>query len=464
MKKVVFLVVLFSLALIFTFHAIGCDPGEVDEPDEVDKKEEKPDEGLAEEPKEFTGLDLEEAADPDAWNEFFPNQYATWEETSEMNEMGVDTTFGGASKDGELIDYTEVYPFLQTNYDGFGFAESYNRSRGHYYALEDVKETGRLPDWEDRPATCLACKSSDVVVGEEEHGGDFYDASFEEVVGDNTVSCLDCHSHEDGSVQAQRGYVDQAFEISEDQFKNIDPFDEDYENDQTCAQCHVNYYFEFDTDKEFVEAKGQPILPWSEGLAAEEQYEHYEKVGFDGEFEHARTGTPTIKAQHPEYELLHEGKESNVHSDMGLSCVDCHMPETESDDGETFSSHKWTSPLTDEDSIDDCLSCHSDWEDQDEVKEKTAEVQEGVYEKQNRIGEKLEEFIDKLADAKDDEELTGENLEEAQSIHREAQFYWDFIWVENSNGFHNWDEAYRVLNKADEMIDEGMEFLEDNIE
>ncbi|WP_203594409.1 ammonia-forming cytochrome c nitrite reductase subunit c552 [Wenzhouxiangella limi] len=47
-----------------------------------------------------------------------------------------------------------------------------------------------------------------------------------------------------------------------------------------------------------------------------------------------------------------------------------------------------------------------------------------------------------------------------QQIHREAQFYWDFIWVENSNGFHNWDEAHRVLDKAEALINEGMGVLD----
>ncbi|WP_420823056.1 ammonia-forming cytochrome c nitrite reductase subunit c552 [Wenzhouxiangella limi] len=45
-------------------------------------------------------------------------------------------------------------------------------------------------------------------------------------------------------------------------------------------------------------------------------------------------------------------------------------------------------------------------------------------------------------------------------MHREAQFYWDFIWVENSNGFHNWDEAHRVLDKAEALINEGMGVLD----
>ena len=42
-------------------------------------------------------------------------------------------------------------------------------------------------------------------------------------------------------------------------------------------------------------------------------------------------------------------------------------------------------------------------------------------------------------------------LGEARDLHREAQLRWDFIAAENSMGFHNPEEALRILAAATDM-------------
>jgi nitrite reductase (cytochrome c-552) len=39
-------------------------------------------------------------------------------------------------------------------------------------------------------------------------------------------------------------------------------------------------------------------------------------------------------------------------------------------------------------------------------------------------------------------------LEEARQLYRNANYRWDFVASENSNGFHNPTEALRVLGEA----------------
>ncbi|MCK8824803.1 ammonia-forming cytochrome c nitrite reductase subunit c552 [Fuchsiella alkaliacetigena] len=427
-KKILFLL---AISLVFALVMVGCQED-------------------VEETEEFRGFDsLEEAADSDAWEAYFPAQYQEWVATEEMTINPDDTTYGGAAMyvDGEVVkmDYLEIYPFLKTTYAGFPFSQSYYRSRGHAYALQDVLETGRLPDFDERPAACLSCKSTDVVVQEDKYGDDFYSKSFAEVSKDNTVGCLDCHDHEDASVVAQRSYVGEA--LDHDTFENMNP---EGRSDLSCAQCHVNYHFDPETTK--------ITLPWTYGLTVEDQLAHYDSVGrVNDEWEHEITGALVAKVQHPEYELFHEGLKTNVHSNMGLGCEDCHMPQQVDEAGNEYSFHQWTSPLTHVE--DSCLDCHSGW-GEDGVIERTEAVQSEVYEKQNRLGDELAGFIDKLGAAKDEGSLTDSELEEAQAIHREAQFYWDFVWVENSNGFHNWEEANRILDNAEELINEGLEIVE----
>ncbi|NDY94128.1 ammonia-forming cytochrome c nitrite reductase subunit c552, partial [Wenzhouxiangella limi] len=266
---------------------------------------------------------------------YFPAQYEGWMRTSEMQE----TTYGGGGKaaaedmDIEKINYLEMYPFLKVNYDGFAFSKGYYRSRGHYYALTDIADTERLPDWEKRPATCIGCKTTDVSKLDAIHGDDWYSMPFAKVMGSNTIGCLDCHAPDDATVRHARTWLDEG--IAHGTFANIEP---EGRTDLVCAQCHTNYHFNAETRK--VE------LAWTTGLTAEAQLEHYDEAQRSDEWVHPQTGALVAKLQHPEYELYHEGQEVNVHSRLGLQCTDCHMPKATDSDGEEYTEHHWTSPLT----------------------------------------------------------------------------------------------------------------------
>ena len=400
-----------------------------------------PDNG--ERPK-FEGFDmLDEAVVSENWKRFFPKQYEGWIGTREMRQ----TTYGGGGRaeaedmEVQKINYLEMYPFLTVNYDGFPFSKGYYRSRGHYYAMTDVIDTERLPDWDTRAATCIGCKTTDVTKLTAIHGDDWYRMSFAEVVSKNTIGCLDCHAAEDASIRHARDWLDEG--IAHGTFANIEP---EGRTDLVCAQCHTNYHFHAETRK--------VVLPWSTGLNVEAQLEHYDADRRSDEWVHPQTGALVAKIQHPEYELYHEGQEVNVHSMLGLQCTDCHMPKAAGNNGEKYTEHQWTSPLTHVEKT--CLGCHSRWGVEGTI-ERAEGVQGRVYHKQNRIGRELADFIEAVGAAREDLEQT--TLTRLQQIHREAQFYWDFIWVENSNGFHNWGEAHRVLDKAEALIIEGMELL-----
>jgi nitrite reductase (cytochrome c-552) len=424
MKKFVSLILILSCITLFT---VGCQTA----------AEPNPDEALT-----FAGFaSLEEAAVSAAWKGYFPNQYETYLATNEMSR----TTYGGSGEDGQKMNYLELYPFLKTTYAGFPFSISYYRSRGHVFSIEDTMATGRLPDLNTRPASCLTCKSTDAVVLQEQYGVEWHSKSFADVVGTNPVGCLNCHDAGDASVTPQMNFVTYAINLGT--FRNIEP---EGRADLTCAQCHVNYHFDPQTR--------EIVLPWSIGLTVEDQFAHYnQETRFNDEWEHSITGALVAKVQHPEYEMYHEGQITNIHSTLGLGCNDCHMPAVNDTDGNEFSSHNWTSPL--KHVAESCLSCHSSW-GEDGVIARAEGVQAGVYEEQNRLGYKLEEFILAVGEARENGTLTDEQLKDIQSIHREAQFYWDFVWVENSNGFHNWLEAERILGNAEKLIDQGMELLQ----
>jgi nitrite reductase (cytochrome c-552) len=87
-----------------------------------------------------------------------------------------------------------------------------------------------------------------------------------------------------------------------------------------------------------------------EGMKIENQYEHYQRIGFS-DYKHGETGAPMLKAQHPEFELNAYG----LHAQSGVSCADCHMPYMR--DGNIKVTDHWVrTPL---DNINGtCMQCH----------------------------------------------------------------------------------------------------------
>ena len=61
-----------------------------------------------------------------------------------------------------------------------------------------------------------------------------------------------------------------------------------------------------------------------------------------------------------------------------------------------------------------------------------------------------------LAKAVESGEYTEEELDAIRAVARDAQFYWDFVFVENSNGAHNSKLTYRCLDKAAELTEQAM--------
>ena len=149
-----------------------------------------------------------------------------------------------------------------------------------------------------------------------------------------------------------------------------------------------------------------------------------------------------IKMQHPDYELF---SADSTHYKAGVACADCHMPYTR--DGATkYSTHDVKSPLLNAEAA--CGQCHTD----------VAYVTARVATIQKQVNDTLlateDAIIDAITTIKAAAALPGVNAEllnEARSLHREAQLRWDFIAAENSMGFHNPEEALRILANATDL-------------
>jgi nitrite reductase (cytochrome c-552) len=200
-----------------------------------------------------------------------------------------------------------------------------------------------------------------------------------------------------------------------------------------CANCHVEYYFKGD---------GKYLtFPWEDGTTIEDIATYYAELQFK-DWEHPQSGAPMIKMQHPEYELF---TANSTHYNAGVACADCHMPYTR-DGAAKFSTHDVKSPLLNSENA--CGQCHTDVS---YVVDRVSTIQNQVSETMIATEDALLAAIGAIEAAAAASGTDAGLLEEARWLHREAQLRWDFIAAENSMGFHNPEEALRILAAATNM-------------
>ena len=352
-------------------------------------------------------------------------------------------TMGENKNNSYVLDYLEEDPYLVNIYEGYGFAKDYGSARGHEYCLEDVSKTQRPHPL----ANCLTCKTPNFAKLVNDMGVSAYTMSFDEALPmmEENVSCYTCHGNEAGNkgeLRVTHSYVNTALGQNA---QSIDAAT------LSCGQCHIEYYFT-PTDKE-------TMMPYDsvEAMTPEAILAYYDNmvlpdgtVGF-ADWTQESTGTRMLKAQHPEMETYLQGK----HAAEGMSCADCHMPIEMTDDGTVYHSHLLVSPLESETLLSTCAVCHGD----ENMAQKVHRIQDSVTAQEKVVGNKLSAFKDALAAAVSAGTYSEEELSELRKLHREAQWFFDYCYVENSEGAHNSKLSYHCLEVAEQKIDEAMSLL-----
>ncbi|MBQ7890271.1 MAG: ammonia-forming cytochrome c nitrite reductase subunit c552 [Erysipelotrichaceae bacterium] len=346
------------------------------------------------------------------WKEEYPEIYASFV-ANEENEF--------------VFDHVEEYPMISAVYEGMAFNTYYNAARAHSYSLEDVQNTGRP----HALANCLTCKSADYTAIVNKTGLSAYTTDFAEMAAklEEGISCYNCHGNDVTELVVTHQYLTNA--VGEDSGVAIETL--------TCGQCHVEYYFDKETKA--------VTLPYGsiEEASPDAILAYFNEMGF-ADYTNPRTGTQQIKVQHPEFETYTGA--GSVHAGQ-FTCADCHMGNATSEDGTTYVSHTWTSPLNNPELVaQNCASCHADFEGF--VKGIQEKAEDRVYE----IGYDLEELTNKLAAAVESGQYTEDELNAIRALNRDAQFYWDFVFVENSEGAHNSKLTHDCLDKAEALIEQ----------
>lgn len=362
------------------------------------------------------------------WGKNFPREYQSYYQTA-------DTGFKSMLNGSAMIDELEEDPDLVILWAGYGFSWDYNQGRGHYYAVEDVRNTLRTGapmngEVSPMPNTCWTCKSPDVPRLMNQMGiAEFYKGTWEllghEVV--NPIGCADCHDAETMNLHISRPALIEAFE---DMGKDITKATHQEMRSLVCAQCHVEYYF----NKKKTDGIPYLTFPWHKGTSCEAMETYYDSLDFS-DWTHSISLAPMIKAQHPGYELYLTG----VHADRGVSCADCHMPYM-SEGGQKFTDHHIRSPLNN--IANSCQVCH---------REETEKLIGNVYERQRKIKETqqlLEDILVKLHIEAGKAWELGATEEQMKSILRDirhAQWRWDFAVAAHGSSFHSPLETSRIL-------------------
>jgi nitrite reductase (cytochrome c-552) len=385
----------------------------------------------------------DDTVDPATWGVNWPRQYDGYRRTVDYTK----TRYGGS--EALPTQKLDQQPWLRTMYAGYAFSLDYREARGHAYMLFDQEHTRRMQ--KPQPGACLHCHASvlpayrflgqgDVLAGfrrmnalpyaEARHLTD--DAGHELV--SHPVSCVDCHDPQTLALRVTRpGFLLGIQALKAHQGIS----DHDVNRDATrqelrtfvCAQCHVEYYFQ-GPDK-------QLTYPWARGLEVEQIEAYYDAEGWS-DFEHAVTGAPVLKAQHPEFELWSQG----IHARSGVSCADCHMPYRR-EGALKVSEHHVRSPLLEVSRS--CQVCHNIPES--ELLARAASIQDRTHALLERSGAALVDMVAAVGAVKASG-ATPEQLAPLYALQRRAQWRLDFVSSENSVGFHAPQEAARILAEA----------------
>ncbi|MBR6889833.1 MAG: ammonia-forming cytochrome c nitrite reductase subunit c552, partial [Clostridia bacterium] len=253
----------------------------------------------------------------------------------------------------------------------------------------------------------------------------------------NNVSCYTCHGADNGNGGAMvvtHQYVNEALG---DNAAAINPAT------LSCGQCHIEYYF--------TPEDSETMMPYHSAaeMTPEAILAYYDAMDF-ADWTQESTGTRMQKAQHPEMETVLQGKHGQL-----LSCADCHMPTETTEDGVEYRSHKLVSPLENEALLESCAKCHGDTDMAAYVRD----IQAKTTARETQVGNKLSGMKDALAAAVASGTWSEDDLNAVRKLHREAQWFFDFCYVENAEGAHNSALAERCLDTADAKIDEALTLL-----
>ncbi len=385
--------------------------------------------------------------DPAEWGKAYPVHYDLWKMTEEPQPAGKSKYKKGWDADGITYDKLSQYPYMALLFNGWGFGIEFNEPRGHAYMIRDQLkiDESRLGSG----GVCLTCKTPYAPKLEEEMGVNYYMKPYKEVLAEVPekhrelgVACVDCHDSQTMKLKLSREFtlgkalnvmgVDRS-KLTTQQMRTL-----------VCAQCHVTYAIPKNDNKKSVGL----YFPWQGSklgnISIENIIAQFRNDPTVLEWKQTVTGFRLPFIRHPEFELY---SNSSVHWVAGASCTDCHMPYTKVGSVKV-SDHRVASPLKSD--LKACQQCHA--EGPEWLRQRVYDIQDRTVSMKIRAGY-ANATVAKLFELTHKAQEGGTVVD--QALYDQAkEFYFDsffrliFIGAENSMGFHNPQEAARVLSDS----------------
>lgn len=383
----------------------------------------------------------------------YPLQYASLQQTR-VNAKGI--TVGHAAAHLQHICESPTVrdhngdPVLDENGNEQFIEAAYDSSAGTY-SIDKLSDE-QLAEMNLRTG-CTACKTTRFQDVYAQQGaaafGNVYNAEARAIVDGDYFDCGLCHkgNPEDGTLEAGLMFFPAVGASLADR---LDP------RNGVCGQCH-NYLDYRSTIRSNDDLHSIDAYRYGFDVDALFETSWEDGVNFDVDEE---TGIAESYVLHPTIELfLGTGMQQ-----LGMTCVDCHMPKAD-EEGVAFTDHfSANSPLENSDSLAYCLTCHERQGigSASEMVAYTREAQSQLAEGTEALQEREAQFKQKL------EQAIAQHGKDNPALDRAKKLYAKVTWYEkclvtgpneslgSQAAMLNWRE---ILDKGNAACDEGMGLL-----
>lgn len=319
------------------------------------------------------------------------------------------------------------------------------------------------PDYTPVALKCVSCKSSRFVDLYNINGAQAFstmtlDEDAEEFLDGQYWDCYGCHAADESgnwTVQPSCAYADSTI------FPKVAATLEQADlGVQVCAQCHNTASARSSVQSAEDAAE---FDPYKYGTSMDGIYLSLVERGAYSTDE--ATGMKLVSMNHPQFEIF----QGSAMQSVGLTCVDCHMPETTDESGELYTMHSASSSVAGNDvAMEKCLTCHENMSGVDTVEDMRAfleDRQEAQLERQQEVEQKLDQLYNLIVAAQERPETDADVLMTAKSNYELAYFLDKeqqqnlFDPADGAQISHNPQLMEQMLERADALLSSSIEAL-----
>lgn len=386
-----------------------------------------------------------EATTMQDWGEQYPLE---WESYHQKPVKADGKTHGHYDLQEKLLapvvrDGTNLIKSEDGYYQISGF--SWNEEIGAWVIDED--ELGAVPANAFKMG-CYSCKSSNFDLAYEKWGAEIFTQDptqeFIDLIDGQVWDCASCHDGDPGT-SAPDAQLTFWTQLSREAFDELDP------SERVCGQCHNSLdYRSRITDQETMDS----FAPYQYGFDIDSLYDAAVEDGIYTVDE--ETGILLTCLDHPDVEFT----QGSAMRELGVTCVNCHMPETtDPETGEVYTSHNAAqSPLENETALEYCLTCHSAQgiETTDQMAQMVRDLQAETAAIEDELDAKFDQAYELIAAAVADGSVDEETLQQVRDDYSHAEAYFHAVTGSAANGVkvaHNPGATETYNARTGELLD-----------